>query len=361
MFIFVQSSVVTAQSIALGDDRIGPGNPTYVVAEMSGNHNRSYERALELVRAAKNAGANAVKLQTYTADTITLDTDAEPFRIPERGLWGGRTLHDLYAEASMPWEWQPKLLDEARRLGMTLFSAPFDLTAVDFLERIGMPAYKIASFEIVDLALVARVARTGRPMFISTGMASHDEIGEAVSTARAAGCDQIVLLKCTSAYPADPGDMHLRTIVDLERSFGLPVGLSDHTLGAAVPITAIALGACVVEKHFTLRRADGGPDSAFSLEAEELRDMIQQIRVAERALGSVRYGPTQAERDNLLFRRSLFIVEDVQAGDELTVKNVRSIRPGHGLAPKHLNDVLGRRAARDIKRGTPLSWELIAQ
>jgi N-acetylneuraminate synthase len=352
---------VTTQSIRIGEALIGPGNPTYVIAEMSGNHNRDFDRALALLRAAKSAGADAVKLQTYTADTMTLDHDDPLFRISDGGLWSGRTLYDLYREASMPWEWQPKLLAEARRLGITLFSAPFDGSAVDFLEKVGMLAYKIASFEIVDLPLIERVARTGKPMFISTGMATSQEIADAMAAARAAGARDIVLLKCTSAYPADPGDMNLATIPALAGTFGVPVGLSDHTLGIAVPVAAVALGACAVEKHFTLRRSDGGPDAAFSLEPPELAAMVDQIRIAERAIGGVRYGAGDAERGNLIFRRSLFVVEDVRSGERLTAKNIRAIRPGNGLAPKHLPDVLGRPAARDIKRGTPLSWELVAR
>lgn len=351
---------MSTPSVRVGDDVIGAGSPTYVVAEMSGNHNGDYDRALELLRAAKAAGANAVKLQTYTPDTITLNADGPLFRVPEGSPWGGRTLYDLYGEASMPWEWQPKLLAEAKRIGVTLFSAPFDHSAVDFLEDIGMPAFKIASFEIIDLPLVERVARTGKPMFISTGMATLEEITEAVAVARGAGAREIVLLKCTSAYPAAPDDMNLSAIPHLAATFGLPVGLSDHTLGIAVPVVAVALGAAAIEKHYTLRRADGGPDAAFSLEPEELRAMIEQVRVAERAIGSVKYGAGDAERGNVMFRRSLFVVEGVKAGEEFTHENVRSIRPGNGLPPKHLPEVLGRRAARDIERGTPLSWHLVA-
>jgi N-acetylneuraminate synthase len=327
---------------------------------MSGNHNGDYDRALELLRVAKAAGANAVKLQTYTPDTITLKSDDPLFRLPSGGLWGGRTLYDLYGEASMPWEWQPKLLAEARRIGITLFSAPFDDSAVDFLEDIGVPAFKVASFEIVDLPLIERVARTGKPMFISTGMATLAEIAEAVEVARGAGAREIILLKCTSAYPADPADMNIAAIPHLSAEFGLPVGLSDHTLGIAVPVAAVALGACAIEKHYTLRRADGGPDSSFSLEPEELRSMIEQVRIAERAIGTVRYGAGDAERGNVVFRRSLFVVEDVKAGEEFNERNVRSIRPGNGLPPREYRKVLGKRARQDVVRGTPMSWDLIA-
>jgi N-acetylneuraminate synthase len=326
---------------------------------MSGNHNGRYERALELLRSAKRAGADAVKLQTYTADTMTIAHDSPLFRVPEGSPWAGRTLHDLYAEASMPWEWQPRLLAEARALGMALFSTPFDETAVDFLEEMEVPAFKIASFEVVDLPLIQRVARTGRPLLISTGMATLSEIADAVETARSAGATDIVLLKCTSAYPADPSDMHLATIPHLAEAFGVPAGLSDHTLGIAVPVAAVALGASVVEKHYTLRRSDGGPDSSFSLEAAELEEMVRQIRVAEKAVGSVRYGTGHSERASIVFRRSLFAVKDVRAGEVLTRENVRSIRPGHGLPPGSLSLVLGRRARQDIARGTPLSWDLL--
>lgn len=347
-------------SFEIDGREVGPGKPVYVVAEMSANHNRSYERAVELLHAAKHAGVDAVKIQTYTPDTITLKNEGEMFRTPSEGPWGGRTLYDLYAEAHMPWEWQPLLLAEARTLGITLFSAPFDLTAVDFLEEIGMPAFKIASFEIVDLPLVDRVARTGKPIFMSTGMATLQEIAEAVAVAREAGAHEIVLLKCTSAYPAEPEDMNLAAIPHLSAAFDLPVGLSDHTLGIAVPIAAVALGACAVEKHYTLRRADGGPDSAFSLEPEELQAMVAQIRVAERAIGKVRYGASEAERGNTVFRRSLFVVEDVKSGEKFNARNVRSIRPGNGLAPREYTRVLGRRAKRDVPRGTPMNWDLIS-
>lgn len=346
-------------SFEIDGHEVGAGKRVYVVGEMSANHNGSYERAVELLHAAKRSGVDAVKIQTYTPDTITLRNDTEMFRTPNEGLWGGRTLYDLYAEAHMPWEWQPRLLAEARTLGITLFSAPFDLAAVDFLEEIGVPAFKIASFEIVDLLLVERVAKTGKPIFMSTGMATLQEIAEAVGVARDAGAQKIVLLKCTSAYPADPNDMNLAAIPHLSLAFDLPVGLSDHTIGVAVPIAAVALGACAVEKHYTLRRADGGPDSAFSLEPEELRTMVDQIRVAECAIGEVRYGAGDAERGNVAFRRSLFVVEDVRAGEEFDARNVRSIRPGNGLAPREYARVLGRRAKRDVARGTPMSWDLV--
>lgn len=351
---------MTRQSIRINDHTIGPDRPTYVIAEMSGNHNGSYQRASALLRAARDAGADAVKLQTYTADTMTLRIEDPLFRLPPGGLWGGRTLYDLYDEAHMPWEWQPRLLREARQLGIDLLSTPFDATAVEFLEKLAIDAYKVASFEITDLDLIGRIAATGRPVIISTGMATKAEIAEAVEAARAGGAAEIVLLRCTSEYPADPADMDLRTIMDLEASFGVPVGLSDHSLGTAVPVAAVALGACVIEKHLTLSRSDGGPDAGFSLEPEELSRMIQDIRIAERARGRVRYGPAPAERENLVFRRSLFVVERVPAGGVLTSRNVRAIRPGYGLSPRHFREVIGRRAARDIAPGTPLTWDLIS-
>ena len=340
--------------------RIGPGEPVYVVAEMSANHLHDMDRAMQILDAAKEAGADAVKLQTYTADTLTIDCDAEPFRVGPGTLWEGRTLYDLYGEAYTPWEWHRDLAERAAELDMHLFSTPFDATAVDFLEDLQVPAHKIASFEIVDLDLIRRVAETGKPIIMSTGMASLAEIEEAVQTVRHAGNSQLALLKCTSAYPSPPEAMNLNTIPHLAQAFDVVVGLSDHTLGVAVPVTAVALGISIVEKHFTLSRNDPGPDSAFSLEPHELKDMVQAIRVAEKALGRVTYGGGPKEKNMRSFRRSLFIVEDVRAGEVLTEKNVRSIRPGRGLAPRYLPEVLGRRAAADLKRGTPLSWDHLA-
>ena len=341
--------------------RIGPGCPVYVVAEISANHHRDFEQALRMVQAAKDAGADAVKLQTYTPDTITLRSDREHFRVVGGTLWDGRALYDLYAEAYMPWEWQPKLKVEADRLGLDLFSSAFDATAVDFLERMGVPAHKVASFELVDLPLIEAMARTGKPLMISTGMATLEEIEEAVATARAAGARQIALLKCTSAYPSPPEEMNLRTAPDLAARFQMPVGLSDHTMGISVPVAAVALGACIVEKHFTLSRAVPGPDSVFSLEPAEFKAMVEAVRTAERALGGVHYGASAEEEKSRVFRRSLFVVEDVKAGERFTEKNVRSIRPGNGLHTRHLKEILGRAATRDIPRGTPLSWELISR
>ena len=339
----------------------GVGSRTFIIAELSANHGGRLETALAVVRAAAAAGADAIKLQTYRPDTITLDHDGEMFRISAGTVWDGKTLHALYEEAQTPWEWHQPIRDEAFRRGITWFSSPFDLTAVDFLETLDAPAYKIASYEIVDIGLIRRVAATRKPMIISTGMATLAEIEEAVAAARDAGANDIALLKCTSAYPTPPDEVNLRTIPHLADAFSVPVGLSDHTMGIAVPVAAVALGAVIVEKHLTLRRADGGPDSGFSLEPDELTEMVSQIRVTERALGAVSYVPTKQEARSRSLRRSLFVVEDIRAGETLTDANVRSVRPGHGMHTRHLPDVIGRRAARDIRRGTPLDWSLIVR
>ncbi len=345
--------------IEIGRRRVGPGSPVYLVAEISANHHQDFDHAVRLVHAAKKAGADAVKLQTYTPDTMTVPSDREYFRITGGTPWDGRTLYDLYGQAYTPWEWQPKLKAIANDLGMDLFSTAFDPSAVDFLEALGVPLHKVASFEIVDLPLIEKMARTGRPLVISTGMATLGEIEEAVRAARGAGAKQIALLKCTSAYPAPPEAMNLRTIPHLAHAFDAPVGLSDHTLGIAVPVAAVALGACIIEKHFTFSRALPGPDGAFSLEPEEFRAMVEAVRAAEKSLGEIRYGVGDLEAKSRIFRRSLFAVRQVKAGEPFTPENVRSIRPGQGLPPRHLKDVLGRRATRDIEPGTPLSWELI--
>lgn len=345
-----------AATVKIGGRDIGPGKPAYIVAEMSANHHQCFDQAVAILRAARDCGADAVKLQTYTADTLTIRCEREPFRIGAGTLWSGRYLYDLYAEAHTPWEWQPKLKTLAGELGLDLFSTPFDDTAVDFLEAMGVPAHKIASFELVDLALVRRVARTGKPILMSTGMATLGEIEEAVETAREAGNTQLVLLKCTSAYPAAPHEMNLRTIPHMAKAFGVPAGLSDHTLGIAAPVAAVALGACVIEKHLCLSRGEPGPDSAFSLEPAEFGEMVRAIRAAEQSLGTVQYHVSEREARSRVFRRSLFVVEDVRAGEALTPRNVRSIRPGHGLAPKYLPLVLRSLAAVDIARGTPLAW-----
>ena len=345
--------------IEINGRKIGAAQLTYVVAEMSANHNQDFDQAVKIIEAAKEAGADAIKLQTYTPDTLTIDCNNEYFQI-KGTLWDGRTLYDLYGEAYLPWEWQPRLKKIANEMGLDLFSTAYDDTAVDFLEAMNVPAYKVASFENVDLPLLRRIVQTGKPIIMSTGMATLAEIDEAVCTIREAGGSQLALLKCTSAYPAPPEEMNLRTIPHLAEAFNVPVGLSDHTLDIAVPVAAVALGACIIEKHFTLSRTTPGPDSAFSLEPHEFKVMVESVRTAEKALGQVCYEATEREAVSRVFRRSLFVVQDMKTGEMFTKENVRSIRPGHGLPPKHLQDVLGRRAAKEIGRGTPLDWDLIA-
>lgn len=347
--------------LSIGGRAIGPGEPVYVVAELSANHNQDFEEAIKLVHAAHEAGADAVKLQTYAPDSLTANCDNEYFRIGKGTIWEGRTLYKLYGEAFTPWEWQPRLKQVAEDLGLQLFSSPFDFRAVDFLERMDVPAYKIASFEIVDLALVRRTAETGKPVIVSTGMASLAEIQDAVETIRDTGNNQIALLKCTSAYPASPDEMNLRVIPDLARKFAVYVGLSDHTLDITVPVAAVALGACIIEKHLTLSRSVPGPDSAFSLEPHEFKAMVDAVRTTEQALGRVQYGPTQAETNTIMFRRSLFVVKDIKAGEAFTPDNLRSIRPGYGLAPKHLGEVMGKVALTDVSAGTPLTWDAVGK
>jgi pseudaminic acid synthase len=346
-------------SITLGNRTIGLGQPVYIVAELSANHNGKFEQAVQLLHTAKHVGADAIKLQTYTADTLTIRSDRPCFRIGGGTLWDGRTLHDLYSEAYTPWEWQPKLKAIANEIGLDCFSSPFDPTAVDFLESMGVPAYKIASPEIIDIPLIEKIARTRKPIILSTGMATLDEIEEAVSAARKAGAQQIILLKCTSAYPAPPEEMNLRTIPAMAERFQVAVGLSDHTLGTIVPIAAVSLGACMIEKHLTLSRSVPGPDSSFSLEPDEFANMVKGARVAEKALGKVFFGVSPREEATHIFRRSLFVAHAVRKGTEFNRDNVRSIRPAHGLHPRYLPEVLGRCAARDIEAGTPLAWELI--
>jgi len=348
-----------AAQIKIGTRTIGAGQPVYLIAEVSANHHQDFDQAVKIVRAAKDAGADAVKLQTYTPDTMTIACERQEFRIGGGTIWDGRTLYELYGEAYTPWEWQPRLKQVANDLGLDLFSSPFDATAVDFLEKMDVPAHKLASFELVDIPLIQKMARTSKPLIMSTGMATMEEIEEAVQTARQAGATQIALLKCTSAYPALPEEMHLRTIPELSQRFGVPVGLSDHTMGAAVPVAAVALGACIVEKHLTLSRSEPGPDSAFSLEPHEFKAMVDAVRVAERALGEVHFGFGAKEASSRVFRRSLFVVQDLKCGELFTAENVRSIRPGYGLHTRHLAEILGRHAARDIERGTPLSWDLV--
>jgi N-acetylneuraminate synthase len=346
-------------TIHLGDRTIGTGCPVYIIAELSANHNQDFEEAIKLIHAAKEAGADAVKIQTYTPDTLTINCINEYFRIGKGTQWEGKNLYDLYGEAYTPWDWQPKLQKIANDIGLDFFSSPFDPTSVEFLLQMDVPAYKIASFEIVDIPLIRQIARTGKPIIMSTGMASLAEIKEAVDAIRQEGNDQIALMKCTSAYPALPEDMNLKTIPDMVSLFGVPVGISDHTLGTTVPIAAVALGACIVEKHFTLSRQHPGPDSSFSLEPHEFGIMVEAIREIEKALGSVNYDVTEHEKASRVFRRSLFAVEDIAEGEPFTGKNIRSIRPGYGLPPKYLPEIIGKTARVNICRGTPMNWDLI--
>ncbi len=346
--------------VTIGDHEIGPGCRPFVIAEMSGNHNGDLNRALAIVDAVADSGAQAVKLQTYRADTITIDVDAPAFRLrDEHGLWGGRRLYELYEEAHTPWEWHAPLFERARDRGLVPFSSPFDPTAIDLLESLDAPAYKIASAELVDLPLIRLAASTGKPLVMSTGMATLGEIDAAVRAAREAGGEQVVLLACTASYPAAPEDADLHTIPALQEAFGVPVGLSDHTYGIGVAVASVALGSAAIEKHVTLRRADGGVDSDFSLEPHELAELCRETDVAHRALGAARFGPRASEQDTLALRRSLYVVVDVRAGEEVTRDNVRSIRPASGLAPDSITTVLGRAFTRDIARGTPLRWDLI--
>lgn len=345
--------------IAIAGRAIGPDRPPYVIAELSGNHNGRIERAFALIEAAKEAGADAVKLQTYTADTMTIDCDGEDFVI-RGGLWDGRRLYELYQEASTPWDWHPRLFEKGRELGITVFSTPFDETAVEFLQGLDAPAYKIASFELLDPPLIQRCARTGRPLIVSTGMSTADEIAEALATARAEAASEIVLLHCVSSYPAATKQANVRSIPYLASTFGVQVGLSDHTLDNVAAVSAVALGATVLEKHFTLRRTDGGPDAAFSLEPEEFRKLVQDVRAAWEARGESGLLRTEAELEMRRFRRSLYAVKDIRGGEPISRENVRAIRPGFGLAPKHLGEVVGRKAAQDIRRGEPLTWAKLA-
>ncbi len=345
--------------IEIGGRRIGEGESVFVVAELSANHLQDLDLALKTIEAIKESGADAVKLQTYTPDTITLNVKNEHFMIKEGTLWDGQYLYDLYKKAYTPWEWHEKLFNFARELGLVCFSSPFDKTAVDFLEGLGTPAYKVASFEIVDIPLIEYIASKGKPIIISTGIATLSDIEEAINACKRAGNEQIILLKCVSEYPTPYEDANLRTIPNMRETFGVPVGLSDHTLGIAVPIASVALGAVMVEKHFILDRNLGGPDSAFSLEPEEFKAMVSAIRQVEKALGKVSYELTERQKAMRKFSRSLFVAKDMKAGEVFTEENVRSVRPGVGLHPKYLRDILGRRARFDIKAGTPLSWELV--
>ena len=343
--------------LTINGRRIGLGKPTYIIAELSANHQQRYDKAVELVKAAKTAGADAVKLQTYTPNTITIDSNAPSFRHNHDSLWAGKNLYQLYQEAYTPWEWQPKLKKLADEIGIDLFSSPFDHTAVDFLEKMAVPAYKIASFEIVDIPLIKKAAATGKPLIISTGMATKEEINDAVTAARQSGASQIALMKCCSAYPAPASEMNLRTIPDMAERFDVPVGLSDHTLSTEIAVAAVTLGACIIEKHFTFDRSEPSADAAFSLEPQEFLKMSKAIRTTEQALGKTAYGPTEREKDGLKFRRSLFVVEDIETDEILTPSNIRSIRPADGLAPKELKKVLRHRAKHFLAKGTPLSWK----
>lgn len=347
--------------IKLGKFEVGSGRKPFIIAEMSGNHNQSLDRALELVDAAAKTGAQALKLQTYTADTITLDVGTKDFFISdEKNLWQGNSLHKLYDQAHTPWEWHPQIFARARELGMECFSTPFDETAVDFLEKIGCPFYKIASFENNHIPLIRKVAKTGKPIIISTGLASIADLDEAVKTIRAENNSQIILLKCTSTYPATPENTNISTIPHMRDLFQCQVGLSDHTMGIGVSVAAVALGATVIEKHFTLSRADGGVDSAFSMEPQEMQSLVSESERAWLAKGEIFYGPTKAESKSLQFRRSIYVSEDISAGEAFSQSNIRVVRPGFGLAPKFFGDVVGRKAGKDLKKGTPLSWDLIS-
>ncbi len=340
--------------------KIGSDSRPYIVAELSANHNGSLEHALDIVEAAAKSGVDAVKLQTYTPDTMTIDLDTNEFRITDKNsLWYGRSLYELYEDAQTPWEWHKEIIDKCKEHNIAAFSTPFDVTAVDFLEYLDVPCYKIASFENIDLSLIKRVSETGKPLIISTGMASVGEIAEAVETARESGCKDIVLLKATSTYPATPEDTNISTLPHMRQLFGCEVGLSDHTMGLGVAVASVALGAVMIEKHFTLSRREGGVDAAFSAEPHELRELVVETERAWQSLGRVEYGPVGKEIKSLVFRRSLYIVKDVNKGETLTEENVRAIRPGNGLAPKYFNHVIGKRVNRPVKRGTALNWEII--
>jgi pseudaminic acid synthase len=348
------------KEIKLGSRSIGPGHPPFIIAEMSGNHNQSLERALEIVDEAAKSGAHALKIQTYKADTMTLDMDHGEFKIEDQeSLWKGKSLYKLYQEAYTPWEWHEPIFERARKWGMIPFSTPFDETAVDFLETLDVPMYKIASFENNHIPLIKKVAATGKPLIISTGMATVEELTDAVHAARSAGCKDLVLLKCTSTYPASPENTNIMTIPHMRDLFQCQVGLSDHTMGIGVAVASIALGATVIEKHFTLRRADGGVDSAFSMEPLEMKALVEESERAWLSLGKVSYGPTKTEQKSTIFRRSIYITKNVKSGDILTQENIKVIRPGNGLAPKYYEEVLGKKVIKDIQAGTPLNWEML--
>lgn len=346
--------------IKVNNYEIGKDSPPFIIAEMSGNHNKSLDRALEIVEAAAKTGAHALKIQTYTPDTMTLDLNEREFHISDsKSLWKGNSLYNLYKEAHTPWEWHKPIFDKANELGIIPFSSPFDHTAVDFLEDLNVPIYKIASFENTDIPLIKKVAATGKPMIISTGMASTAELDETVSAARNAGCKDLILLKCTSTYPATPENTNISTIPHMKSLYNCEVGLSDHTMGVGVSVASVALGATVIEKHFTLNRSDGGVDSTFSLEPDEMANLVIESERAWQSKGKISYGATDAEKKSLVFRRSLYIVEDLNKGETLSEKNVRAIRPGLGLPPKYFEVIIGKKITKDVKVGTPLSWDLV--
>lgn len=350
----------TLKDIKLGDRLIGTGHKPFIIAEMSGNHNQSLDRALKIVEAASEAGADAIKLQTYTADTMTIDEDSGLFSInDEDSLWYGKTLYELYELAHTPWDWHKPIFDKAKALGMMAFSTPFDETSVDFLEEMGVPAYKIASFENSDWTLLKKVAHTGKPVIMSTGAATLADLAEGVRVLRENGCKDLVLLKCTSTYPASPENTNLNTIPSMRNVFQCHIGLSDHTLGIGAPVASVALGAVVIEKHFTLSRADGGVDDSFSMEPAEMKSLVEESERAFLAMGEVQYGIQEAEEKSLRYKRSIYVVEDIKKGEEFTKENIRVIRPGDGMKPKFFEKVLGKKARQDLKRGTPLSWEII--
>lgn len=342
----------------IGDRKFDDRN-ALIIAELSANHNGDFDRTLKLIDAAVASGADAIKVQTYTADSMTIRSDNEEFLISGGTAWDGRQLHDVYAEGSMPWDWQPKLAEYSKEKGVLFFSTPFDFAAVNFLENMDVPAYKVASFELTDIPLIERIGKTGKPVIISTGMGTLPEISEAVDAARSSGCSDVALLKCTSAYPADPEDMNLATIPQIAATFDVAVGLSDHTMGVAAPVAAATLGAVVIEKHITLDRGDGGVDSAFSLEPHEFGEMVEAVRTAQKAVGKVQFGQGDSVDKLRKYRRSLYVVKDIAAGEPFTEENIRAIRPGLGLPPKYFREVLGKRAAKEIERGVPLSWDLV--
>ncbi|MGR5459332.1 pseudaminic acid synthase [Vibrio alfacsensis] len=344
--------------ITIDGRKIGPDHPPYIIAELSANHNGDINRAFQIMEEAKKAGASAIKLQTYTHETITMDCDSEEFQI-HGGLWDGQTLYELYKGAHMPWEWHKPLFEKAKELGITIFSSPFDFTAVELLEELDAPAYKIASFEVIDLPLIKRVAQTGKPMIISTGMANEEEIAEAIKTAKDNGCQELVVLHCVSGYPAPAEQYNLRTIADIAERFDVLSGLSDHTIDNATAVASVAIGACLIEKHVTMDRNGGGADDSFSLEPQELKALCQDAKTAWQALGHVSYERSEAEKGNVKFRRSLYIVKDIQAGERVTEEHVRSIRPGFGLAPKYLDDVIGMSAKINLSKGMALSWDML--